>query len=83
MAADTVKHSYDVFARNGEKIGRIDVLEDGLIRQTMEGVSNANHATADGFVGMIARAGANTTIEKRHDQGHHHAHVHTHTKVGQ
>ena len=61
-----------------------EILKDGTIRTIVDGISSANHASADAFVLEIDRlAGTKAHVHKRgdaHSHAHHHAHTHVHEK---
>lgn len=55
------------------------ILEDGTIRTTVDGISGANHASADSFVrGVDSLLAGKLHIERRGDISHNHAHAHEH-----
>jgi hypothetical protein len=58
-----------------------EILADGTIRTIVDGISSANHASADSFVlGIDRLLGTHAHVHKRGDaHSHAHAHVHAHT----
>jgi hypothetical protein len=59
----------------------LTILEDGTIRTETEGLSRANHASADAFVkGVDALMGGQVEVKQKRKHTHTHvAHVHKQT----
>jgi hypothetical protein len=57
------------------------ILEDGTVRTEVDGISAANHASADAFVkGVDALLGSKAEVQQRRKHTHTHvAHVHKQT----
>lgn len=67
------------FATTKEDRMTITILPDGTIKTIVDGISGANHASADAFVGEVDRlAGGDVVVNKRGDQVHEHGHHHVH-----
>lgn len=64
-----------------EDVLTFTILEDGTIRTEAEGISGANHASADAFVrGVDALLGGKVDIEQKRKHAHTHVtHVHKQT----
>jgi hypothetical protein len=64
------------------------ILDDGTVKVEVDGISGANHVSADRLVSIFAELmGGELKVEKRRDahalaHRHEHAHGHTHTKAG-
>lgn len=59
-----------------------DILDDGTIKVTVDGISGANHSNADALVGAVAKlAGGKTSVRRRSDQRHEHTHEHSHVRI--
>lgn len=58
----------------------VEILADGTIRVTTDGISPANHVSAENFLGLISRlSGTEGQREARKDvRGHVHVHAHDH-----
>jgi hypothetical protein len=64
-----------------EDVLKLTILEDGTIRTETEGISGANHASADAFVkGIDALMGGKVEVKQKRKHTHTHvAHVHKQT----
>lgn len=61
---------------------QIEVLPDGTIKTTTDGVSGANHANAEEFLRFVARMAGGESTRTRRTDVHAHTHSHTHTHDG-
>ena len=55
---------------------RIEILEDGTIRTTTDGVSQANHQNAEAFLRFVAQMTGGRSARARRKEAQHHHHHH-------
>ena len=64
---------------------KIEILADGTIKVTTDAVSMPNHASAEGFLRLMAEmanGGEQNRARKAGVHHHHHGHEHVHEDAG-
>lgn len=57
---------------------QVEILEDGTIKVVTDGISPANHVSAENFLELISRLTGSEGIREKRKDAHAHVHAHDH-----